>query len=248
MHDPATEPALFQQSFGAALAGADNAWLADPATARALTVHRNTSARAAQDALGDNYPVVRSLVGDEPFFACAAGYVTAHPPRDPRLCFYGEDFDRFLAAYRPFRELPYLPDLAALERMCTEVLFAADAAHFDGGAFDLEQPLPFHPAARFARFASPAVAIWLAHQPGAEPNAIEAVEWGSCAALVTRPHQMSVIAIDAPTAAFVENCADGATLTQAASAAMAAGGELSTIFAALIVSGAFQNQPEQGTI
>lgn len=248
MLEPTSNPADFQQSFGAALAGAENGWLADPDIARALTIHRNTSARAAQDALADNYPVVRALVGEEAFMACAAAFVLTHPPSDPRLCLYGACFDQFLRAYPPFRKHPYLTDLATLERMCTEVLFAADTKQFDGGPFDLERPLPFHPAARFARFASPVVAIWLAHQPEADPDAIAEIEWGSCAALVTRPNQLTVLAIDAPTAAFVESCAAGATLADAASASMAAGGELSTIFAALIVSGAFQNQPEQGTI
>lgn len=247
MPDPALSPTEFQHSFGAALAGTNNAWLADPATARALTVHRNTSARAAQDALVDNYPVVRSLVGEEPFQACATAFVMAHPPRDPRLCLFGEGFDRFLAGYLPFVELPYLPDLAALERMCTEVLFAADADHFDGEAFDLDQPLPLHPAARFARFASPAVAIWHAHQPDAAPDALADIQWGGCAALVTRPYQLTAIAIDAPSAAFVESCAAGSTLAEAATAAAEAGGDLSTIFAALIVSGVFQKQIRTGT-
>lgn len=246
MLDSATDPVGFQQGFGAALAGAGNAWLADPATARALAIHRNTSARAAQDALGDNYPVVRNLVGDEPFRACAAAFVTAHPPHDPRLCLYGSGFDRFVAAYPPFLALSYLPDVAALERMCTEVLFAADAEHFDGGAFDLDRPMALHPATRFARFASPAAGIWLAHQPGAEPGAFAAIAWDSCAVLVTRPHQLSAIALDEPSATFVEHCFANATLAEAATAAAAAGGDLTTIFAALIVSGAFQNQSETG--
>jgi hypothetical protein len=247
MREFASDPAGFQQAFGAALAGTGPNWLTDPAIARALTIHRNTSTRAAQDALRDNYPVVRALVGEEPFLACTADFVTRHPPRDPRLCLYGDGFDRFLAAFPPFAELPYLADLATLERMCTEVLFAADTRHFDGAAFDLDRPLLLHPAARFARFGSPAVAIWLAHQPEADPEAIANIEWGGCAALVTRPHCVIAIAIDAPTAAFVECCAAGATLSHAATTASDAGGDLSTIFAALIVSGAFQNQSQQET-
>lgn len=83
MLEPTSNPADFQQSFGAALAGAENGWLADPDIARALTIHRNTSARAAQDALADNYPVVHALVGEEAFMACAAAFVLTHPQAIP---------------------------------------------------------------------------------------------------------------------------------------------------------------------
>jgi Putative DNA-binding domain len=237
-----SDPAAFQQSFGAALAGDDNQWLNDPYVARALTIHRNTSTRAIIDALGDNYPVIRQLVGEEPFAACAAEFVDALPATDPRLCLYGKGFSDFLAAYAPFSELPYLPDIAALERLCTRSLFAADAVRFVGTMFDMERPLPLHPATYFVRFESPAVAIWQAHQPDADPDAIEAVEWERCAALVTRNDVVLVSALDDPSALFVENCNENRPLGEAAVTALEAGGDLSAIFASLILCGAFQNQ------
>jgi Putative DNA-binding domain len=244
MHDPAA----FQHSFGAALAGMRNDWLSDPAMARALTIHRNTSARAAQDALRDNFPVTAALVGEEAFSACAAAFVEAHPPVDPRLCVFGTGFDRFLAAYRPFGELVYLPDIAALERLCTEALFAADATSFDGSSFDLHCPLPLHPATRLGRFASPAVAIWQAHQPDAVPDAISTIDWEDSIALVTRPGRLVVTALDNPTAVFVEQCKFNALLGDAATSAVDCGGDLSAIFAALILCGAFQNQATEGEL
>lgn len=235
-----SDPASFQHSFGAALSGIGNSWRSDPATARALTIHRNTSARAAQAALADNYPVVQALVGEDAFSACAAHFTDEHPPRDPRLCFYGEGFDRFLGAYVPFRKLGYLPDIAKLERLCTEALFAADATPFDGSAFDLDQRLCLHPATRMAHFASPAVKIWQAHQPGSDPDALNRIEWESCTALVTRPGLLIVTAIDPPTTIFFEHCKEGVTLGEAAAAAIDARGDISAIFAALILCGAFQ--------
>jgi Putative DNA-binding domain len=239
-------PVSFQATFGAALAGVQNEWADDSAVARALTIHRNTSARAVIDALGDNYPVVRQLVGEDAFAACAAQFVEAFPATDPRLCFYGERFGNFLASYSAFSELPYLPDIAALERLCTEALFAADAAFFDGRAFDLESPLPLHPATRFARFESPAVAIWQAHQPGADTDAVGALQWEGCAALVTRTDVIAVAVLDKPSAVFVEKCNENRPLGEAAGAALEAGGDLSAIFAALILNGAFQEPIFQG--
>lgn len=241
-----SDPANFQNSFGAALSGIENIWRCDPATARALTIHRNTSARAAQEALADNYPVVRTLVGEDAFSACAAHYADTHPPRDPRLCFYGEGFDRFLGAYVPFRTLGYLPDIAKLERLCTEALFAADATPFDGSVLDLDQRLSLHPATRIAHFASPAAKIWQGHQPGFDPDALSAIEWEGCTALVTRPGLLIVTAIDPPTAIFFEHCKEGATLGEAAAAVIDARGDISAIFAALILCGAFQNPTPHG--
>lgn len=240
------DPAAFQHSFGAALAGDQNEWSADPRVARALTIHRNTSARAVIDALGDNYPVVRQLVGEEAFAACAAAFVDAFPATDPRLCFYGKDFSLFLATYAPFSELSYLPDVAALERLCTQSLFAADAEYFDGRTFDLENNLPLHPATHFMRFDSPAVAIWQAHQPGADSDAAEAIKWESGAALVTRKGVVVVTALSKPSAIFVEHCNESRTLGEAAAAALEAGGDLSAIFAGLISCGAFQEPKFQG--
>lgn len=234
------DPATFQNAFGAALAERSEVWLSDPAMARALAVHRNTSARAARDALRDNYPVIYTLVGEDAFAACATAFVSVHPPADPRLCFYGAEFAAFLADYAPFHELAYIQDVARLERLIVEALFAVDAEPFDPLSCDPAAPLPLHPATRLARFASPAVAIWEAHQPHADADAMDALAWAPCVALVTRRQAVMVAALDAPTTRFVELCRDGAPLATAAEAAAEAGGDVATIFSALILSGAFQ--------
>lgn len=231
------DPAGFQQSFGAAMAGHDNAWLADPEISRALTVHRNTSTKAALDALCANFPVTRSLVGEMAFSACASRFIEVEPPREPRLCFYGNGFDGFLADYAPFPQLAYLPDVAALEWLFILALFAADAAPFDGQSFDLEHPIMLHPATRMARFQSPAVAIWQSHQGQEVEQGLDQVDWQACTALVTRPSaEVIVTEIDLPTALFLQCCIEGQTLGAAATSAT---GDLKSIFATLIVSGAF---------
>jgi len=239
------EPALFQVEFGAALSGAANHWSIDPSVARALAIHRNTSTRAAMGALGDNYPVIRALVGEEAFNACALRFVAEFPITDPRLCLYGESFSRFLAQFEPFAAISYLPDMALLERLVTESLFAAEAPRFSGAVFDLERPLPLQPATRLARFASPVVPLWLAHQDGADPAAFEAIEWTGCTALVTRPADVAVTEIDAATAQFVDACAAGLPLAEAASRAENAGGDLAAIFAKLITLQTFQPQTDR---
>jgi len=242
-----SELATFQQAFALALAGEATAvaMFADPAVARALAVHRNTSAKAAQDALAANFPVVRALVGEDSFAACAAAFVERRPPCDPRLCLYGEGFAAFIADYPPFAEAPYLSDVAALERLVTEALFAADAEALDGAGFvralDRDSPLILHPAVRFVAVGAPAASIWLAHQPDAPADALERLPWTQETVLVSRPAMsVQVAVIDAAALAFLKACQGGATVAEAALAAAAPDTDLSSLVATLIAAGAFR--------
>jgi len=237
-----SDPAAFQQAFGAALGAVDRIAGLDRAMARALAIHRNTSAKAAQDALADNYPVIRALTGSDAFAACAAVFVETHPPQDSRLCHYGDGFASFLAVYAPFADLPYLQDVARLEQLVTQSLFAADAVALDGdylaGGLDLELPLRLHPATCFGDFDTPAPDIWRAHQDDAEADALEKIEWRPGASLVTRPvATVEVTPIDSSALAFLQACAEGRTLGEAGMAAT--GADLAELFSTLITAGAF---------
>jgi len=235
-----SEHAAFEQAFAAALTGGNSTLPGGPDIARALTVHRNTSAKAAQDALAANYPVVAMLVGDEPFAASAAAFVAVRPPGEPRLCLYGADFPAFLGDYAPFASLDWLGDVAALERAVVEALFAADDQLFDGSALDLERPLTAHAAMRIVRMAGPGASIWLAHQPASDLGALDRIEWTAEIALVTRPGgAVMVTAIDAVAAQFCGDCNAELTLGETAAAAARSGADLATLFAALIGAGAF---------
>ena len=211
---------------------------------RALAVHRNTAARAAQDALAANYPVTQALVGVSAFAACAAQFAASHPPRDPRLCLYGMGFAQFVESYAPFAPLAYLKDLAALERLCTEALFATDATALNGGAIaggiGPHTRLVLHPATRYAAFSSPAASIWLAHQGDDVDDTLQAITWREEIALVTRPTtSIQVTPMHRSALAFLTRCAGGQTITESALAAIQLGADLTKMFAALIAAGAF---------
>ena len=238
------EMARFQRCFASALASSADAGthVLDPALARALAVHRNTAAKAAQEALAANYPVVRALFGDEAFFACAGAYVRLYPPREPRLNAFGREFAVFLRGYDAARAFAYLPDVAALERLCTESFFAADAEPI--GADELavriaDQSSPrLHPATRLQQFATPAVSIWRAHQTG-DTAALRAIVWSAEGALVTRPSgAVRVTLADPGSLAFLRACAAGSDLRSAALAADAAGADLSVLLLSLLEAGA----------
>lgn len=235
----------FQDAFGEGLMGDRPALVgaAGEAMARALAVHRNTAIKAAKDALAANYPVVRALAGDEAFAGWSADYVRRHPPSEPRLNGFGDGFEPFLATYAATRSVPYLSEVAAVERCVTEALFVADTPPLEADeaacTLGVESRLRLHPAVRFRQLASPAVSIWLAHaKPGAV--ALESIVWTSEAVLVTRPrHVVQVGLIDRGAIAFLNACASGASLSHAASAANLAGADLAGLLPALIAAGAF---------
>jgi hypothetical protein len=161
--------------------------IARPVTG-ALAVYRNTVTRGAVEALRANYPVVEQIIGGEMFEAMAAEYSAASPPRSPVLALYGRDFADWIEDQQWAGDVPYLADVARVERLRVESLFAADAepvaglhARSDFAALKLR----LHPAARFAWLTTPAMSIWLAHQQPIEV-AIEP-EWKAEGALFVRP-------------------------------------------------------------
>ncbi|GFE77210.1 DNA-binding domain-containing protein [Novosphingobium sp. TCA1] len=241
------DAADFQQAFGAMLAAPDT--VADSAIRRALTIHRNTASKAARDALFANFPVVAALVGEDAFAACASSYVDAVPPAEARLCLYGDRFPRFVDAWAAFAEAPYLGDVASVERLVVEALFAADAHVLDPSALasgmNPEAPLRWHPATRTAKTLVPAASLWLAHQPEASEDALETIIWEPELILITRPEDaIEVRAIDVPTRAFLA----GATLADAAARAAGEDGDVAQIFASLLGAGAFAAQDQQGEL
>ena len=235
----------FQHAFGAMLATPERS--NDPAMRRALAVHRNTASKAARDALFANYPVTAAMVGEDAFSACATSYVEVVPPREARLCLYGDRFGHFVDAWTPFAEAPYLGAVAGLERLVTEALFAADHPPLDAAALsrgiDPEAALNWHPATRTAKGLMPAASLWLAHQPEAGPDALDAIAWDQEIILVTRPGDaIEVRVIDVPTAAFLA----GTTLAAAAANASGEGGDVAAIFAMLLSAGAFAEEIPRG--
>ena len=150
-----------------------------------LAVYRNTVIRGAVEALRGNYPIVEQIVGEEMFQSVAVDFAEDCPPCSPVLAFYGKELADWLGRQRWIDDLPYLPDVARVERLRVESLFAADAepiADLQSGA---SARIRLHPAARFAWLATPAMSIWLAHQ---QPGAREiAPDWKAEGVLFTRP-------------------------------------------------------------
>lgn len=178
---PMCEIAAFQQELAAAI---------DLARYGPLAVYHNTVTDGAASALAANYPVVEAIVGEEMFRAVAIDHCKACPPRSPILATYGARFPDWLEMQSWVRNLPYLADVARVERLYLQSLFAADCQPLQPA--DLAQVgnwhqlvLRLHPATYFDWFTGPAALIWQEHQ--AENFSGVEAQWQAEGALFVRP-------------------------------------------------------------
>lgn len=244
------ELAAFQDAFAAALAG-DGRALAPWADADApgLMVHRNTGLKGAVDALEANFPTVARLVGPEWFRAAAREFALEHPPRAAALHAYGDRFAEWLAAFPPAAALPYLPAVAAFDRLWLEAFFAADArpleapelGRLDGAGLETTHAR-LHPSARLAWSRDNSPSLWLAARRASEAEAGMAFAPRPEGLVVCRPHEaVGARIIGAAEFAFLDACRAGRSLAEAAQAALAVpgGADLAAIVAAALEDGLF---------
>jgi hypothetical protein len=213
-----------------------------------FAVYRNTVVKGSIDALAANFPTVERLVGEEWFRAAAAIFARESPPRHPALVLYGECFADFLAGFAPAAELTYLPGVARLDRCWSEAHVAADAPILAAAELSRIAPdtlgratLALHPAARWAYFPDePVYAIWRDNREGRESDA--ALAWRGDGGLVTRAQdRVEWRALDQAGCAFLDACAGGLDLGDAALAAMQARKDvdLRKLLATLLETGTF---------
>ncbi|HYD14334.1 MAG TPA: DNA-binding domain-containing protein [Allosphingosinicella sp.] len=237
--------ATFQLAFATAMCGTRTRGTLEGQPG--FAVYRNTTPVALAETLRANYPVVGELLGDALFVETAFAFARHHPASDPVLLGYGPAFPAFLAAQPWIADLPYLPDVAAIERLRTEAHMAADASAL--GLADLAGlgtehwpalRLRPHPATRIAWLQTPALTIWRAHHetPGFETLS---PEWRAEGVLVTRPSGiLEVHALDAPMHRMIFGLRLGETAGEAAAATASTYPEadIASAFAALVNAGA----------
>jgi hypothetical protein len=190
-----------------------------------FAVYRNNVHISLVESLAESYPAVRAQVGEEFFRAMARVYVQQHKPSTPLLTYYGDRFPGFIAGFEPAATLPWLPDLARLERAWSECWAAADAPALPVSALrtldadDLARcRFTAHPAARLVRSEWPVASLWEAHQQR-EPD-LGTLEWQPQNVLLTRPQSAVLLrCVDEVTAQFIEALLREASIETAASPA-----------------------------
>jgi hypothetical protein len=223
------------------------------AATKRFAVYRNNVTVSLVNALADIFPAVARLVGEDFFRSMARLYMSDEPPQSARLFEYGHGFAAFLEHFEPVAKLPYLPDVARLERCWLDAYHAADAEPLAPETLAAIAPedlgsLCFtpHPATRTVDSRFAAVSIFSASRSNKPLDQIKPLS--PEAGLITRPLDEVQIRLLPPGAApFFEALIAGRTLGEAAEQTFEQhpSFDLPSALTAMLESGAFiKCQPE----
>lgn len=161
-------------------------------------VYRNNVTVSLIDALAGIFPAVQRLAGAEFFRAMARFHLRDTPPTSPLLFEYGRDFPAFIEEYEYAQSLPWLADVARVERAWLDAYHAPDVQPLAADALASVPPehlagLVFtpHPASRIVRSHYPALTIFAANRGDDPVGPIEAIDPED--ALITRPDMEVVV-------------------------------------------------------
>jgi hypothetical protein len=210
-------------------------------------VYRNNVTVSLIDALVAVFPATQRITGPDFFRAMARSHVRATPPSSPLLFEYGRGFPDFIARYEHARNMPWLPDVARIERAWLDAYHAADALPVGADAVGRipagrlpELTFVRHPAAFVLRSRFPAVTIFSANRRDGLVGRIEAAAPED--ALLTRPG-LDVLVTRLPPggADFLLALIAGKRLAVATEAGMAASPnfDLSANIAGMLTAGVF---------
>ncbi|MCC7327188.1 MAG: putative DNA-binding domain-containing protein [Burkholderiales bacterium] len=244
-----------QALFGGGPDGALRPEIASLVAQSGFAVYRNTVMKGCIDALQANFPAVSRLVGDEWFRAAAAIFVRDNLPRRASLLDYGGEFPDFLGAFEPARALPYLVPVARVDRHWTQAHCAAEEPTLDAQLVAAVPPqelgravLTPHASARWAWHSEvPIRTIWERNRAAEAPAGVSTtdapeLDWRAEGVLLTRPGgSVEWIPVAAGECAFLDVCARGGTLAEAAQRALEAkvDVDLARLMARLLGAGAF---------
>ncbi|RQU38961.1 DUF692 family protein [Burkholderia cenocepacia] len=161
---------------------------------RRFNVYRNNVVAGLTSTLKDAFPAVARIVGDEFFAAMARTYVTTHPPTSPIMLDYGGGFATFIGAFEPaIRNLPYLRDVARLERAWLEAYHSAEAQPLSAEALAglnaedlMNLRITLHPSLGIVCSEFPVLTLWQTNIAGGVPTWVD-LNAGGQDVLVIRP-------------------------------------------------------------
>ena len=192
---------------------------------RRFAVYRNNVAVSLVDALAAIYPTLQNLVGEEFFRAMAHAYVLDNLPTSPLMFTYGASFADFVETFGPARDLPFLADVARVERAWLDAYHAADRAPLAPQALSMIAPdaLPEtrfqpHPATRLLALSHAAGSIVMRDRAGLPLDGLNPYQPEPV--LITRPaFDVSVSVLPAGGQEFLSALLGGKTFGDACDAA-----------------------------
>jgi hypothetical protein len=143
----------------------------DTACKQRFAIYQNNIFFSLTTALGDLYPVVKELVGDDFFTGTAGVYFRQHPPKKAAMVFLGENFSTFLRSFEHTKNMPYLADIAELELARHRAYHALDekplaAENIASIAPDTlaASSVELHHSLQYVKSSDPIFSIWQSHQ------------------------------------------------------------------------------------
>jgi hypothetical protein len=256
LHDfESTGTAVVEQDFGRALldpsaAPPSHLMIQEGITIRRrFNVYRNNVTVSLIEALAAIYPAVQRITGTNFFRAMARSHIRETPPTSPLLFEYGSDFPDFIDRYPYAEELPWLSDVARVERAWLDACHSPDAAPLVPGALAAIPEVALgdlkfvgHPAARIVRSRYSAGSIFTANRTDGPISRLEAASAEDV--LITRPGmEVMVRFLPAGGAVFLTNLLVGSTLEAAVATASGSCSsfDLAANLTGLLQAGVFTN-------
>lgn len=226
----------------------------DRPAARRFAVYRNNVAVSLVDALAAIYPTLQNLVGEDFFRGMAHAYVRNNLPKSPLMFTYGVGFPAFIETFDPAAHLPFLADVARVERAWLDAFHAADCAPLDPQALAAigEHALPatrfaLHPATRLLALTHAAGSIVMRDRAGLPLDGLNPYQ--SESVLITRPaFDVSVTVLPSGGHAFLSALIAGKTFGEACDSAdaIAPDVDIATLLTLTIATGALAGLDTQG--
>ena len=199
-----------------------------PGEAR-LAVYADGYLARIREALAEVYEAVHHVLGDEAFTALAEAYAARHPSHEYNLSFSGRSLPAFLAAWPLTKDLPFLPDLAALEWRVCEAFHAFDAPPVDVGglarvpAQDWERlRLVVQPSAAVVDSPWPILELWSARRQPRHEVDIPLLGRPQCVLVFRQQDRVRCELIDQPQRRLLAALQAGRTLGEACAEVAAA--------------------------
>ncbi|KCZ93476.1 DNA-binding domain-containing protein [Hyphomonas johnsonii] len=221
-------------------------------------VYRNSGILACVEALRSNYSRLARMMGDEFFGAMARAYVASKPPSVRSLVGYGASLPPFLAAADSQHGLPWLSNLALLDRAWLAAHLASDARPLSADSVARHGPdalmhtlIDLSPSARLVETDWGLTALWSALDAGNAPSRETPIPQRTEYVLFWRPDgEVRMRQLSHGEYTFLQSLARGHAIGAACEMALSAQPDidLSSLIAGTFASGIFVNATSlQGT-
>ena len=207
----AREAALPTGGLEALIAGDDRL-----AARERVAIYANAYFYRLRDVLKEDFPATLAVIGATDFHNLITGYLIEYPPTEPSIAYAGQHLAAFLRQHPRSERVPWIADLAVLERKLIESFCAADIVPLDADAMRAIDPsawpalrMTLHPASHLLDVAWPVDQVLRAierGEPWQEPRHAP-----SAILIWRREMQVFYRKIDAPERAALAIARDGAS-------------------------------------